>query len=153
MTQYVETASYIADDYVVTDYVGTEDYVASGYVSGITFGEASLTVTATVSASALNVTFGVAGLTSSATLTATATRIQTGATIVASLGTLTAIPNRIVRGSTPPGLGIQSAFFLEGPGARIRTDGASLLGSFTLTSEAVTIIAGDASLTSSATLT
>jgi len=92
VTQYVETASYIADDFVATDYVGTanDEYVVSGYVSGITLGEASLTATATVSASALNVTFGASDLTSSATLTATATRIQTGSLGLSSDSTLTA---------------------------------------------------------------
>ena len=49
MTQYVNSASYIVDDYVSSDYIGTsaDEYVTSGYVSGITYGEASLTSAAT----------------------------------------------------------------------------------------------------------
>ena len=72
MSVYViNNDDYLTTGYVTSDYVGTDSdlYVTAGYVSGIVLGEATLSSSATVSATANRIQPGQVTVTSSASTT------------------------------------------------------------------------------------
>lgn len=152
---------YVAEGYATTDYV-SDTYVDAGYVQGAILGEASLTVSATVSAqadklkrssatlsttatlitTAQRIRSDVVSLSSSATFTTTAQKIRSGITLQASSGTLTATATRIKDAQAD----INTAGAVVVVAGRIRSGTWLEASSGTLTANAVRTRAASATL-------
>ena len=119
MSVYViNNDDYLATGYVTSDYVGTDSdlYVTAGYVSGVVFGEATLSSSATVSATATRIHPGQVTVTSTTKVgsssdvnaqnhsginihnTVQSQPILVGTSSVTSTATTTATTGNVIRG-------------------------------------------------------
>jgi len=118
---------YVQDPFVTTDYVddgyATDLYVASGYVVGQIQGAATLSSSASVTATATHLRLGAATLTSSASITASANRIRTTGADLS--GAITATVTATAQKTSD--IAISSSFTLTASGDRTRIASASLV--------------------------